>query len=531
METDGKIIIGTEVDNSEFDKKILEAQKKIESANKRIEEAQKGINKAKEETIKYEQEIQQIEEENQRLQNAEQLNNEIKKVGFSIKNITKEIVKWGLAIFGIRGIFGFIRNSMNIIAQQDEQLANDIQYMKNALAYSLEPIIRIIVNLAKQLLQLIGGIIYLMTGKNVFENANKSLAGANKQASKLKKQLAGFDEMNILSDSSTEGGGTIAPSIDLTNVDEMIKKVEELKDKWYDFGEEMRQSLYDMPFENWTNAFGNWDLALYGITQTIHGLWGQITNMLKSVKNLWDILYGIFTGDTDKIKKGFEDLIKNLWEWIKSTYETIKGIDNSIKGIIGGLISTIWGWLFDFINKGINKFNEFKDKVVNVWTEIRDKIKNKITEIQNWLTAKFGVIGAKIGEVIGSSFKAVINSVLSSIESLLNFPIKSINALIGTINKIPGINLKTLSTFKFPRLAKGGIVNNPGPGVMMGSYIAGEKGPEAVIPLDDLTLDRLGEAFARHTQINASIPVYVGNRQIARELKRIDAENNFAYNS
>ena len=66
---------------------------------------------------------------------------------------------------------------------------------------------------------------------------------------------------------------------------------------------------------------------------------------------------------------------------------------------------------------------------------------------------------------------------------------------------------------------------------MMGSYIAGERGPEAVIPLDDLTLDRLGEAFARHTQINASIPVYVGNRQIVRELKKINAEDDFAYNA
>ena len=83
---------------------------------------------------------------------------------------------------------------------------------------------------------------------------------------------------------------------------------------------------------------------------------------------------------------------------------------------------------------------------------------------------------------------------------------------------------------KIPRLARGGIVNNPGAGVMMGSYVAGEKGPEAVIPLDDMTLDRLGLAFARHTNITATIPVYVGNRQIAREIRNINADEDFAYN-
>ena len=65
----------------------------------------------------------------------------------------------------------------------------------------------------------------------------------------------------------------------------------------------------------------------------------------------------------------------------------------------------------------------------------------------------------------------------------------------------------------------------------MGSYVAGERGPEAVLPLTDETFDRLGIAIARHTSINATIPVYVANRQIAREIRKIEAENNFAYNS
>ena len=82
-----------------------------------------------------------------------------------------------------------------------------------------------------------------------------------------------------------------------------------------------------------------------------------------------------------------------------------------------------------------------------------------------------------------------------------------------------------------PRLAQGGIVHNPGSGVMMGSYIAGEgRNPEAVIPLDDATLDRLGQAIARHSQINATIVNEMDGRVLSKNLARVNNERSFARN-
>jgi len=113
-----------------------------------------------------------------------------------------------------------------------------------------------------------------------------------------------------------------------------------------------------------------------------------------------------------------------------------------------------------------------------------------------------------------SGAKSVINNLISNVEK--------------TLNKLPGMKLMKI---KLPRLARGGIVNNPGPGVMMGSYVAGEKGPEAVLPLDDATMNRLGEAIARHMTINANITNNMNGRVISRELQKINAENTFAFNS
>lgn len=82
------------------------------------------------------------------------------------------------------------------------------------------------------------------------------------------------------------------------------------------------------------------------------------------------------------------------------------------------------------------------------------------------------------------------------------------------------------------KLASGGIINMPGRGVPIASAIGGEAGREGVIPLtDSQAMATLGQAIGRYVSINATVPVYVGNRQVARELKKIEAEDDFAFNS
>ena len=47
---------------------------------------------------------------------------------------------------------------------------------------------------------------------------------------------------------------------------------------------------------------------------------------------------------------------------------------------------------------------------------------------------------------------------------------------------------------------------------------SGERGSEAVLPLDDFTMDRLGMAIARHMSINNDNKIYLNARQIARQM-------------
>lgn len=83
-----------------------------------------------------------------------------------------------------------------------------------------------------------------------------------------------------------------------------------------------------------------------------------------------------------------------------------------------------------------------------------------------------------------------------------------------------------------PKLAVGGIINQPGSGVPYHGAIIGERGAEAVVPLTDAQqMELLGSTIGRYINLNATVPVYVGNRQIAREIRKINLENDFAFNA
>ena len=65
------------------------------------------------------------------------------------------------------------------------------------------------------------------------------------------------------------------------------------------------------------------------------------------------------------------------------------------------------------------------------------------------------------------------------IQNTINNAIGIINGAINLINKIPGVKVGNVKTVTLPRLAKGGIVDDPTLAEI------GENGREAVIPLEN----------------------------------------------
>ena len=394
----------------------------------------------------------------------------------------------------------FIRQAMSTLSQYNEQLATDVEYIRYALATTLQPIIEYIIKLVYQLLGLINSVAKAMFGVDLFANASaNSFRKANKSAGELKKTLAGFDKLNVLNENGTTGAvGGISPSVDLSQMEDadlsgvtkLLDKVKGLFNKAFDTivgnGKKVLVDLGASP--EFINA---WERTMESIKKTFGGLIDFMVGLIK-------MFVGLLSGNSDMVVEGAK--------------QAVTGIKNFIVG------------LFDFIiNSNTLAITAIKDGFNRI-PEFFQGIKNRVVET-------FKNMGTSVGNAVGDSFKNVINSVLSLVEYKLNKPINAINSLISLINTVSGINLGRMSTIKLPRLAKGGILNMPGRGVdYYGANIA-EHGREGVVPLDNKqSLETIGRTIARYATFNADITLELEGRILARVMEEINSNKSFARN-
>ena len=540
---DGQVIIGTKLDTKSFEKQIKEVEYQLEQLDYELSHAKEL--KLDSRTIKeYEAKAEKLtnqlvslrkKQEDLNTTNLSGMSSQLNKIGNGIEGVIKKVVRWGLAVFGIRSAYNFIRSSISTLSQYNEGIATDIEYIRFALATTLQPIIERIIQLAYTLLQYIGYIAKAWFGVNIFANATvdafqkqkKAMGGTVKQAKELQKTLAGFDEMNILQEDGTTktgggGGGIPTPSVNLgeigendniTGIETWLKKVRDTFNKTFDDIEKnVIKVMKGLGFsQDYINAF---KLTAEGIKKIFNGV-GEF------IYGFGQTIVGLLTGDTELVKKGFENLGNGIKTIFGGVLQTITGIFTQIIVIVTDTFKKIPELMYNlFIKRGNKSFDDFKN-------ETQQKFRNMVENIKSLFTN----LGLAVGNVIGSAFKGVINAVLRKIESTLNTPINAINNLTSAINKYTPFKLGRLSTFSLPRLAKGGIVNLPSRGVPIGGAIAGESGQEGVIPLtDSQQMALLGEAIGRYITVNANITNTMNGRVISREIQRVQNQSNFAMN-
>ncbi|MBO5062906.1 MAG: hypothetical protein J6C08_00125 [Campylobacter sp.] len=170
----------------------------------------------------------------------------------------------------------------------------------------------------------------------------------------------------------------------------------------------------------------------------------------------------------------------------KLIYDNCEGfrnfIDNLVKVIRDFFVVTLW-------ENGIKKaFSSVGTFFKDVFQKGADGIKKAFSSIGSffsgvWSNIKniFSSVGSAIATGITGAVKGAVNKVLSFATNTINKFISAINAAIGIINAIPGVNIRKLSKLSVPQLAKGGIVDSATLAVI------GERGKEAVVPLENNT--------------------------------------------
>lgn len=183
----------------------------------------------------------------------------IKKMSNSLEKVSKKISRLGLTLLGVQTIYGMMTSAISRIKEDNKDFASFMQTISNmfdiivshliaeilptakellptvieianiilnvvmALVKLLLPVIKFVINAVKWLADQLGLIASDWFGIDMsVNNFSEGLDKANKKASKLRKQLMGFDEMNILNKDTGSTGvisglsglnvdGTISP--------------------------------------------------------------------------------------------------------------------------------------------------------------------------------------------------------------------------------------------------------------------------------------------------------------------------------
>lgn len=510
-----EVIIEAKLETKDFDREIDLLTEKLEGLEEEYDNVKKAkpfegqqeyLEKLSKQIIKTKKDLSKLITEKEKFEKSKLpgIQNEINGIGNSISNVVKKVGKWALAVFGVRSAYMFVRNAINTLSQDNEQLATDIDFMKRALAYTIEPVVQTIVNLAKTLMQYIAYIVKMWTGRDIFANANKSLKGANKSAKELKKTTAGFDELNILSsNTSANGGGVATPSIQGLegNVPKWLEWIGQNKDKVLGFFTELAVGIIAVKLASANFMALGIGVIVAGIAYTIKSIIDFIKD--PSWENFSKVLTGLAIALTGVSIAMLAVNAANPLAWITL----------AIAGILL-LTATI-----------IKNWDNIKLKFKNVGKWINDSIikpiKDKFNSLPNWLKILI---------------KGMVNTAITMLNGLisgLNLMLTPLRAAITIIGKVMGKNwtLQTISIPKIPRLAKGGIVNLPGKGVNYAGANIGERGAEGIIPLTDTAqMSMLGEAIGRYITVNLTNITELDGRTIARKVSEVNNNTNFLLN-
>lgn len=329
---------------------------------------------------------------------------------------------------------------------------------------------------------------------------------------------------------------------------------------WRHFGQTL-SSLISTTLQTLTTTAltFNWKGLGAGIASCINGLdWaGMLSNLAGSVsailKGALDLLIG-FAKKLDWAKLG-----SDLWNGVIGV---ISGIDwgsvlskvyellGSAIGGIGSTIVTFWASVATSLAQALDSawtyFETFIDEAGgNVGKGILNAIVAAFKNIGTWvqtnlwgpfkdgLNSTFSGTGDALGKIfekIPEKLKTPINTVLGFINSMISGVCDGINSMIRALNSLSfnipdwvpilggktfGLNIKEVVAPQIPLLAKGGIVDGPT------QLIAGEKGKEAIVPLENNTgwIDKVADKITTKQSGGGSgqpmiVQVFLGKRKL-----------------
>ena len=208
-------------------------------------------------------------------------------------------------------------------------------------------------------------------------------------------------------------------------------------------------------------------------------------------------------------------LISAVGQLIVALVQALPGLFSTLLTTVVTLFQGMWRSITG-VFAGVGQW--FQQKFSEAWQNVQkvfSGVGSFFSGVWRTITGVFTNIGTSVAGAVSGAIRSGLNGALATIENIINGGIGLINGAIDLINKIPGVNIGKIGRLSLPRLAEGGVLNGAQ------TVIAGEAGPEAIIPLDKLfaQMDRMADKMAGEN--NASpvvINVYGAAGQSVNEL-------------
>ena len=522
---------------------------KVEKLHTKLEKIKSKQTENNAKISDYKQTIEQI--------NTNNIQKSLNTVGKNLQNQIGKMGKMAMAVVGIRTAWYAVRGAITAVSEYNDQISTDFEYMRYCIANMLAPAVEKLTQLLYTLLSYVNAIANAWFGINLFGNSSaknfkkmkENATGTAKATKEIAKTLTGFDEMNVVSDSSSSGSGgstgVSTPSMDLSGIQGDVPA-------WLQWIINNKDLILGI-LGGITAGVMGLKLGLGGIKSL--GIGMMVTGVILLIQDLIKYLndpswenFGKIISDIGLIIVGFGVLIGNVPVIVAGAI-----------AIIVGLVISNWEKIKEFLQNGIDwlngqvdwvkeNFGIFGQVIYQTFTAILQELLNMFDGIFNGVKEIFdGILKVFKGIFTGDmktvleGFKQIFKGVFDSLWSIakvpLNLIIRGINSLIRGANKIkfdvpdwvPGFGGKTFgfNIKEIPLLAKGAVLTKPTP------VIAGEAGAEAIMPLENNLewLDVLADKLAsRMGSSSGSTNVYLDGRLIQRQITKRKEQLDFATN-
>lgn len=372
----------------------------------------------------------------------------IAQTGAELTNEQKVLARYVAILKQTGDAQGDLSRTLDNPANQIRILKNQVQQLGLAFSNFLMPILKVVLPYVNAFVKVITGAVNSLakllgfTGKDglssgiadVSASANDTSDGldkANKSAKKLKGTLAGFDEMNVLQDNSSDSAGASSGAgvggntgFDVSMYDAGLdgisskadKIAEKIKTTFKGIGDFFKTVWDSAPVQSFVGAvtsgadfvWTSWNtmgLDLYeNITTTWENIEGNVGITCSNISTLWTDMWTDIQGGIDKwgqpIIDGVSGVFNSIW---KDAIDPYIQIVSKVWADFSGSLVELWQ---EHGEPLIDNMGEFVTNIIALFQKIWDKVLEPIItpflETLSWLWDKHikGLV-AEVGDFIG----------------------------------------------------------------------------------------------------------------------------------